>query len=147
MRSIHIYLMKKYIAIRDMYYFANDINKINESEILSAIEHSNLNYLYDDYKKTKTPYFYSINEQLVDFLLKYRYIENWDREKNEQYLWDWQYDIYLNYLYQHNYYTITYEDSFFIPYIRNQIKQDFNIDLPVRTHKKLLLERIDKQED
>lgn len=79
----------------------------------------------------------SINENwsLTHFLLKYRYEINWEREVKENYL-----PVSLEDLIQkapNNFEPIFYE-HFTLPYIREQIKKDFNIELQERTHVKLI---------
>ena len=75
---------------------------------------------------------------LLQFLLTYRYQENWAREVRENYfpvnLEDFLHKI-------PNTYTIKVIDHFVLPYIRDSIKRDFDIDVVDRTHIKLVLSR------
>ena len=90
---------------------------------------------------------------LHEFLLKYRYDANWDREVNERYLWDWVYYLF-NYVgtvevddvctaeYDLlDLYEVELQNEFFIPFIRDRIREDFGFDYPCNTHCKLLLRR------
>ena len=72
---------------------------------------------------------------LNEFVLKYRYDANWARESKEIYLWPW---IDLIYRYGTEYY-INFENDFYIPFIKDKIKEDFGFIYPQNTHKKLLL--------
>jgi hypothetical protein len=70
--------------------------------------------------------------------LKYRYVDSWDREFQENYLplnlesllalipegWE---PIYL--------------EHYALPFIRQKIKEDFDVDMQDRTHVKLILKR------
>lgn len=86
------------------------------------------------------PAFYRNIYYQTEFFLKYTYKENWDRERDEQYLWDW------------NFFAETaIGDSMrievnqpfrIVPQIR-QIEKDFGIKFPefLNTHRKMLLTR------
>lgn len=74
----------------------------------------------------------------VSFLLKYRYQENWAREKDERYLWNIEH-IVTRELKQ--WYSIQEVEKFFIPFIFEQVKRDFPAleFQPFNTHIKMLL--------
>jgi SAM-dependent methyltransferase len=74
----------------------------------------------------------------VSFLLKYRYQENWAREKDERYLWNIEH-IVTRELKQ--WYSIQEVEKFYIPFIFEQTKKDFPFfDVePFNTHIKMLL--------
>ena len=127
----------RYIAIRDMHKFHQNFNWT-------------LNHLIDDYiERIKSHPKYGIKWAqfiqyyeaensccaLNEFVLKYRYDANWARESKEIYLWPW---IDLIYRYGTEY-RIDFENDFYIPFIKNKIKEDFGFDYPRNTHKKLLL--------
>ena len=129
-----------YIAIRDMYLtpgiqdyglvLASILNSPYEGRwhAFAAVARSRADLRY------RNPATYT-----KEFLLKYWYTENWDRECKEQYLWEWKYCFDL----LTGPYDIEYENDFYIPFIRNKVKQDFDYDFNVNTHKKLLLKRND----
>jgi SAM-dependent methyltransferase len=78
------------------------------------------------------------NFDAVSFLLKYRYQENWARERMERYLWNVGY-IVTRELKGH--YKVQEAEKFFIPFIFEQAKRDFpalEIE-PFNTHIKMLL--------
>jgi SAM-dependent methyltransferase len=128
-----------YIAIRDMYLTPGIVNY---KSVFAQILNSPYKEQWDQFQAviqnrmgiTTDPQFYT-----KEFLLKYWYTENWDRECKEQYLWDWKYCFDL----LAGPYDIEYENDFYIPFIRNKVKQDFDYDFNVNTHKKLLLKRND----
>ena len=72
----------------------------------------------------------------IHFLLKYKYTDNWDREVNENYL-----PITLETLKSEipSDYSITYEDDFVLPYLRQEVKRDFNVELTHSTHVKMII--------
>lgn len=70
---------------------------------------------------------------LVEFLLKYRYKENWHREFNERYV-----GYPLKYIKEcFKGYTIFYKEIYTLPFLKQQVKKDFGIDLEYPTHIKL----------
>lgn len=77
------------------------------------------------------------NRNLIHYLMKYRYKENWDREVRENY-----FPITLEQLlskiptYK---YEIIYFEDYILPFTSNRIKQDFDVDIHDNTHVKLLL--------
>ena len=125
----------KYIVIRDMLYKDyfdnfnidnNDINKIYKKS----------NFTLKSFENIWGP----INKNyhnLIHYLLKYKYIENWNRESKENYL-----PISLNKIKNiiPSNWNIIYEKEFILEYLRNIIKQDFDILLKHPTHIKLIIE-------
>lgn len=73
---------------------------------------------------------------LLHYLLKYKYTDNWEREVNENYL-----PVTLETLKNKipSSYKITFEDSFILPYLAQEVKKDFGIELNHTTHTKLIL--------
>lgn len=74
----------------------------------------------------------------IHFLLKYRYKNNWEREVNEDYL-----PITLETLKSKipSDYNIKSEIDFVLPFLKNEIKKDFNIDLIYPTHTKMIIKK------
>jgi len=74
----------------------------------------------------------------LHFLLKYKYEENWKREVRENYL-----PIHIEDLLLH--FPINYKIEYFnhevLPYLKNQILQDFGIELKERTHVNMILSK------
>lgn len=72
------------------------------------------------------------------FLLKYKYIENWNREVRENYL-----PISLEELKSKipSGYKIVFEDSYILPFINEQIKNDFGIEFRHNTHLKMIIKK------
>lgn len=92
---------------------------------------------------------------MLEYVLKYRYKENWERELKERYLWDWYSCLTrifrmgkeeLGSVEKAPEYGIHYHDSFYIPFIYDTFKADFGMDmLQIPSHKKVLYERTDKE--
>ena len=128
----------KYIAIRD-FCVSKSINRIADiNDYVKVIQCANEKYV-EDYESI----WGSIkeNRNLVHFLMKYRYKDNWNREVRENY-----FPITLEQLLSNiptDKYEIIYFEDYILPFIKNQIKEDFDIDLHDNTHVKLLLKRKD----
>lgn len=72
----------------------------------------------------------------IHYLLKYRFIENWEREVNENYL-PVSIETVINKIPSD--YKIVYQDRFVLPFLKKQVKKDFNIDLFNPTHAKMII--------
>ena len=130
----------KYIAIRDMYFdnikfFTTSDNFIidNIKNKLDTLSEDNpYNERWKEYNNSRVLF----PQDIVEFLLKYSYSENWEREKNEQYLWDWIIDVEKM---LRGTYLLDFCEQFSILYQKKKIKADLGIDLPYNTHMKVLL--------
>lgn len=128
----------KWITIRDMIPsvtltrneiidFKQDAKKLRmmaDKDSLQSFE-ENWGSIFSDYRN------------FVHFLLKYKYKDNWEREVRENYL-----PITLETLRTKipQGYSIVLEDSFVLPYLKKEVKKDFNIDLTHSTHLKMIIE-------
>lgn len=78
------------------------------------------------------------HKQLVHFLLKYRYTQpNWSREVRENYFPFYVEDLMMDIP---DRYSILFNHHFALPYLKQQIRKDFGIELEDPTHFKLILE-------
>lgn len=75
----------------------------------------------------------------LHWLLKYKYTENWDRELNENYL-PVTIETFKNNKIPSNW-QIIYEDHYTYDYIKQQIKNDFGVEIKEPTHLKMILKR------
>ena len=87
-------------------------------------------------------------EDFAEYLLKYKYTENWERELEEHYFFGFaSAERYYNELINNNKYRSTWDVNYCLPHFDRQIKDDFNIFFNVSddftTHEQLLLERTD----
>lgn len=128
----------KYIVIRDMssdiantvtsrYDDIANLNKKADQKQLDAFE-----------KKYGSIIYY---KNLVHYLLKYRYKTNWARELNENYM-AMPLSKLLVYTSSHKYEKTLFE-HFTLPFLKAQVKKDFNIDLTAKTHVKMIQKRRD----
>jgi hypothetical protein len=76
------------------------------------------------------------NLQFYHFLLKYRFIDNWKRELEENYfpvLTD-QFEEFIP-----DTYRILYKECFLLPFLKERVAFDFGIELVEKTHVKYIL--------
>ena len=128
----------KYVIIRDMIP-STSFDKMNLIDIKKIREKSDPKYLQDFESKWGD---ISINFRvLLHWLLKYKYINNWNRESKENYL-----PVTLETLKKKipSNWKIIYENHYTYEYIKNQIKQDFDIDLQENTHLQMIIENTNK---
>ena len=128
----------KYVVIRDMCVSSKVFNQ--QTDLLSVAQ------IYHEFGPNKVELWEnrwgSLNEKksMIHFLLKYRYMSmNWDREFEENYL---SYDLerLLNDIPKD--YKIVHIEHYTLPFLKNQIKKDLNIDFNEKTHIKLILEKV-----
>ena len=128
----------KYIAIRDMMLSEAERASIDTEQYHSVVK----NEKYADKLQSYEKVWGAIETQhdLVHYLLKYKYTENWEREVRENYV-----PITIEQLLGMipDGYEITYLNHFTLPYTAWQIKNDFGLDLTTPTHVKLILKRND----
>ena len=127
----------KYITIRDMIP-STEISKSEISQFKDDVRKVKQKFDRDLLKSFEEKWG-SINSNyrtLIHFLLKYRFTDNWEREVSENYL-----PISIETLRKKipNGYKIVYEDNFLLPFLKNEVKKDFNIDLIHPTHTKMII--------
>lgn len=125
-----------YIFIRDMYVDESIYRRPSKKDLNKISKHPQ----FTEYFK----YHQDFDDQLqiLDFLLKYRYIENWDREVKEDYTSLRHYDI-INDLFRN--YNIIYKKQYILPFLKNKVMEDFGINLVDNTHINLILKRNDSK--
>ncbi len=127
----------KYITVRDMLpslemsknvysKFKDDVEKVKK-----LADPFYLESFEKRWAKMDTNY-----RTFVHFLLKYRYTDNWTRELNENYL-----PVSLETIKKRvpSSYSIVYEKDFIVPFIQNQVKEDFDIVITHSTHTKMII--------
>ena len=126
------------VIIRDMFLF-NDFKPHAFFRIVNDIQNSPYGYEFRDYIKTNPAEVNS--EYLLQFLMKYRYIENWELEKLEDYA-----SVPWKEIEEDEEFQITYDHSYFNEYIERTLKRDFNITEDdyhyLQTHRQMILERV-----
>lgn len=129
-----------YITIRDM-MLSRSVNRKQNYRIYS----DNLDKAqFEDYCKVNNhnvEYFGDLEvRHQLDFLLKYRYIENWDREARECYF-PIALEQLLNRIIKNGKYEIMYLKHYTLPFIKETVKEDFGIDIIDNTHCQLILKK------
>jgi SAM-dependent methyltransferase len=129
----------KYIVLRDMIP-SSSIDR--ESEINDVTKIYRKHYPSKQFKDFQNIWgSIENNKQLIHFLLKYKYLEpNWDREVKENYFPIYKEDLLA--IIPSNY-DILYSEHLVLPFLKENIFQDFKIELKDKTHLKLILKRTD----
>ena len=76
------------------------------------------------------------NQNLLQFFLTYRYKENWSREVRENYF-PHTIEEFLSKIPDH--YEVVYFEHYALPFVKDQVQKDFNVQLVDFTHGKILL--------
>ena len=126
----------KYVTIRDMMLSENDFIPALRSDI----ELLRKNTKYSGHLKDYEDVWGTITRQneLVHYLLKYSYTQNWQREVRENYVGLTR-EEFLKLIPKG--YHITYFDHYTLPYIAWQVKKDYGIELKTPTHMKVILKK------
>lgn len=130
----------KYILIRDMSLSKNDpffsqLDLDIKNKILKYADPSQISDFVSIWGDFKT------NKDLYHFLFKYRYLDNWKREVEENYfpisLEDMIGEINLEQ------FELIYQKNYLLPFQQEVIKKDFDIDLSFehKTHTNLIFRR------
>lgn len=131
-----LYKNYKYIAIRD-FCISKSINRQSDiNDYTKVIQNADKEQI-DEYESIWGSL--RDNRNLVHYLMKYRYTENWNREVRENYF-PITLETLLSMIPTYRYEIVYFED-YILSFTKNQIKEDFNIDLHDNTHVKLLLKR------
>lgn len=127
----------QYIVVRDMITVDGKNTAANIFDLVKLNNNETYRAQKDDYErvygKITTSY------HLYHFLLKYRYVENWNRELHENYLpltLDGLMDIISN-----GNYEIVFKNLYTNQFINNQVENDFGIQMQNPTHVQLMLKR------
>jgi SAM-dependent methyltransferase len=125
-----------HIAIRDMFVKTDTEHQTIPVQIINLLE-----------KKTSKKMLVDFGEiwglpvtakRLIHYLLKYRYVDNWEREVRENYL---PVDI-EPFLYMvSSYYDVEHFEHYTLPFIKEQVYKDIGIYLDLPTHAKILLSK------
>ena len=125
-----------YIAIRDMFVKTDTEHQLVNIYLVSLLEKKTSKKMVADFAEF---WGYPVTlKRYIHYLLKYRYVDNWNREVRENYL-----PIDLEpfiYLVSQNY-EVKHLDHYTLPFLKTQIKNDIGIDLDVPTHAKILLSK------
>lgn len=126
-----------YIAIRDLMVDHSIIRQLSDTpEYCDCLKKFDQKQWQDflkhrDHNSTPTP------KDVVHYLMKYRYIENWDREVKENYFPIYYEDL-INTIVGSGKYDLIYSKRYILPYVKDKIKEDFDLDLVDDTHCQLI---------
>lgn len=126
----------KYIAIRDLMLGVAAFRDADINDTASILNRSNKSTVRDFCENWGN---LTQQNNLIHYLMKYRYRENWEREVAENY-----FPITVEQLLSiipTERYKIVYFSHYILPYNRSKIYEDFGIELKDNTHIKVLLER------
>jgi hypothetical protein len=124
-----------YIVIRDMMVSKESerLTEINDIiKILNSQYNSNL-YEFENYWGG-----IKYNKNFLHYLLKYRYMVNWEREVKENYLPIIAENLLLKIPQQ---YEVIFYEHYLLPFLKQQVKADFDIDLKDNTHIKMIIKK------
>jgi len=127
----------RYIVIRDMMPERGIMRNSVSEQIANIWKHAPKQIIVDWENVWGS---LSDNRSLVHFLLTYQYVNglNWIRELHENYF-PLDIEEFLGIIpYNH---SIIYSDHYTLPYFKNWVHNEFDINLVDRTHIKLILER------
>ena len=115
------------VVVRDMRYTGADGN-LTQTELAKVIRNSNPKMLAEFVER----YGLTRRKQLCHWLLKYSYVDNWELELKENYFsFDYKKLFALG--------TIAYERNYTLPFKKERIKEDYDIDLTDGTHTQLII--------
>lgn len=126
----------EYIAIRDFCIGKISVRRTTENDYKKIFENGNMKNIVD------YEYIWGSveeNKNMLHYLMKYRYKSNWDREVRENY-----FPITLEELLSKiptSEYEIIYFNHYILPFTKEVVKGDFDIDITDNTHLQLLLRK------
>ena len=129
----------EYITIRDMMLSENTVRPADAiaADIFYTNGKFNNEYANSFFKEWDiNPYLEIDQADLLHYLLKYKYTDNWARENAECYI-----PISIEQLKAliPDTYEIVYEEEYVLPFLKEQVKKDFDYEIKDNTHIKLLL--------
>lgn len=132
MYDLFYHIMPDYIFFRDMIPNESINRNSSKSDIEKIKKNTNSDMLLEFNIRQGD---ISNQRNLVHFLLKYRYVENWDREVRENYFPC----TYQELMQTFPGFDIIYSKQYTLPYIKEIVKEDFDIDLVDCTHVNIIM--------
>jgi hypothetical protein len=123
-----------YIVIRDMVPSVSMDTKSDINDVKQLLRKANPGHLREFEQVWGS---IEQNKNLIHFLLKYRYTDNWSREVRENYFPLTREELISSIP---DAYEIDFHEHFRLPFAVKTVKQDFGITLRDNTHLKLILE-------
>ena len=126
----------QYIVVRDMIPSHSVDKQSDLNDVRAIMRKANSGMLRDFQKIWGT---IEQNKNLVHFLLKYRYTENWEREVHENYF-PMTREAFISAI-PPDTYDIEFHEHFILPFLKNVVRADFGILLKDNTHLKIILKK------
>lgn len=130
----------RYVTIRDMMLSETAFAPADPADLAKVRANTRYALQLADFEAVWGPIV--TRHDLVHFLLKYTYTQNWDREVRENYL---PVTIEQVRAMIPDGYRITWQQHTPLPYIAWQVRRDFGVELTEATHGKLVIERMDSK--
>lgn len=133
------------VVIRDMYFQCSNYRLNREKKKATNFISNNLNLLsVNEHRIFNDIYRPTLNngvnvKKLYEFFLKYTYKENWATERGEDYF-SGNVRWLAEYLSAHGF-KLKYCKHYILPYKRKRVKLDFNYQMRINTHVKVILDR------
>lgn len=115
----------QYLVIRDMMYLSMDMNAVVSERAVQALKDVLPFNQIQDFEKIWGPV--SLRKNMIHFLLKYTYTENWERECAENYF-SYTEDQLMHVLNQDAQYRCIFHSKYILPWIRYDLENKFGID-------------------
>jgi len=135
--NINAYMMYfDYVIIRDMHFDGPNDESLSLDDFKKVVKYylknTDVAFVLNDFMEK---YRLDTTKQLYHFLLKYTYLDNWERECQENYFsWNWADLVRPNF-------KPIYMNKFMLPHIKNKVEKDFGIVMKYNTHIKMILEK------
>lgn len=124
-----------YISIRDMFYSESMPLYTNPLHLRCVKRRSNYKRM-QEFERIHGSM--GLNKNFIHYLLKYRYVENWDREVRENYF-PHSIEQFIRNL--PDSYEIVYLNTYTLPFLRQKVREDFGFWIDYPTHAKILLKQ------
>lgn len=126
----------KYVTIRD-FCLGGFGPALADTEDYQKVKAKANKKQVEEFEKNFGSLRYEVN--FVHFLMKYRYVENWEREVKENYFainLEMIEDIAQQYGYE-----VMFKEHYMLPFTRDRVKEDFDVNLPENTHVKFIFKK------
>ena len=125
----------EYIAIRDM-FFSESMPLMTNPYQLQSVKANSDHRRIKEFERIHGSI--TINKNFLHYLLKYRYVENWEREVRENYLPN-SIEKFIRDI--PSVYCVERLHVYTLPFLRQKIREDFGFWFDYPTHAQILLKR------
>lgn len=129
-----------YITVRDMIYNGDEnaqSDPMDVGRVYEAVRKGDKDLtLFKEFEDIWGNLY--LNKNLIHYLLKYRYKQNWEREVKENYL-GYSTDDIIKLVGDE--YEVIYRKDYILPFLYNKVEEDFGIKINTPTHTNLIFKR------